>query len=168
MYKRDRGFQLGTTVNKSSNSWKLYSNQGPGSPDCASHALDTLSRYLPKPCSSSQVWITRSNTGKKLEDIPIPFNDVKNILDEIHFEDKFTRLRCRGWLVLPSRKYLQADILFPGCEFDCRLTIRGRMGMTWIETFKKGGKNNRNNQKHMRLLVESLFDGFSGILTWWF
>lgn len=93
-------------------------------------SLDTRSCYLPKPCSSSQVWITRSNTRKKLEDIPIPFNDVKNILDEIHFEDEFTRSRCRGWLVLPSRKYLQADILFPGCEFDCRLTIRGRMGMT--------------------------------------
>ena len=147
---------------------KTILKPGPGSPDREYDALDTRLRYLPKLCSSSQVWITRSNTGKKLEDIPIPFNDVKNILDEIHFEDEFTRSRCRGWLVLPSRKYLQADILFPGCEFDCRLTIRGRMGMTWIETFKKGGKNNRNNQKHMRLLVESLFDGFSGILTWWF
>ena len=82
----------------------------------------------------SQVWITRNNTGKKFEDIPIPYSDVKNILEEIHFKDEATRSRCRGWLVLPSRKYLQADILFPGCEFDCRLTIRGRMGMTWIKT----------------------------------
>ena len=82
----------------------------------------------------SQVWITRNNTGKKLEDIPIPYSDVKNILEEIHFKDEATRSRCRGWLVLPSRKYLQADILFPGCEFDCRLTIRGRMGMTSIRT----------------------------------
>ncbi|XP_078355398.1 uncharacterized protein LOC144640040 [Oculina patagonica] len=57
---------------------------------------------------------------------PIPFSDVKNILDEIHFEDELTGSRCRGWLVLPSRRYLQADILFPGCEFDCRFTIRGR------------------------------------------
>ena len=75
-----------------------------------------------------QVWTTEKNVSKKLRDIPIPFNDVKNILDEIHFEDEVTRSRCRGWLVLPSRKYLQADILFPGCEFDCRLTIRGRTG----------------------------------------
>ena len=82
----------------------------------------------------SQVWITRNNTGKKLEDIPIPYSDVKNILEEIHFKDEATQSRCRGWLVLPSRKYLQADILFPGCEFDCRLTIRGRMGMTSIKT----------------------------------
>ena len=82
----------------------------------------------------SQVWITRNNTGKKLEDIPIPYSDVKNILEEIHFKDEATRSRCRGWLVLPSRKYLQADILFPGCEFDCRLTIRSRMGMTSIKT----------------------------------
>ena len=82
----------------------------------------------------SQVWITRNNTGKKLEEIPIPYSDVKNILEEIHFKDEATRSRCRGWLVLPSRKYLQADILFPGCEFDCRLTIRGRMGMTLIRT----------------------------------
>ncbi|CAH3152275.1 unnamed protein product [Porites evermanni] len=82
-----------------------------------------------------KIWITRSNTRKKLEDIPIPFNDVKNILDEIHFEDEFTRSRCRGWLVLPSRKYLQADILFPGCEFDCRLTIRGRMDSALIADY---------------------------------
>ena len=82
----------------------------------------------------SQVWITRNDTGKKLEDIPIPFSDVKNILEEIHFKDEATRSRCRGWLVLPSRKYLQADILIPGCEFDCRLTIRERMGMTSIKT----------------------------------
>ena len=79
---------------------------------------------------NNQVWVTKENVGKKLEDIPIPFSDVKNILDEIHFEDDLTRSRCRGWLVLPSRRYLQADILFPGCEFDCRLTIRGRTGMT--------------------------------------
>ena len=57
--------------------------------------------------------------------------DVKNVLGEVHFEDELTRSRCRGWLVLPSRRYLQADILFPGCEFDCRLTIRERLGMLW-------------------------------------
>ncbi|KAL9975391.1 hypothetical protein ACROYT_G012548 [Oculina patagonica] len=71
-----------------------------------------------------KVWVAKENA--KLEDIPIPFSDVKNILEEIHFEDELTRSRCRGWLVLPSRRYLQADILFPGCVFDCRLTIRGR------------------------------------------
>ncbi|KAL9958476.1 hypothetical protein ACROYT_G035492 [Oculina patagonica] len=81
------------------------------------------------PCSHQircKVWVTQKNVDKRLEDIPIPFSDVKNILDEIHFEDELTRSRCRGWLVLPSRRYLQADILFPGCEFDCRFTIRGR------------------------------------------
>ena len=77
----------------------------------------------------TQVWVTKKNLGKKLEEIPIPFSDVKNILEEIRFKDDATRKRCRGWLVLPSRRYLQADILFPGCEFDCRLTIRGRTGM---------------------------------------
>ena len=76
----------------------------------------------------AQVWVTKKNVGKKLEDIPAPFSDVKNILKEIEFKDEATRSRCRGWLVLPSRKYLQANILFPGCAFDCRLHIRGRIG----------------------------------------
>ena len=74
------------------------------------------------------MWVTKKNVGKKLEDIPAPFSDVKNILKEIEFKDETTRSRCRGWLVLPSRKYLQANILFPGCAFDCRLHIRGRIG----------------------------------------
>ncbi|XP_068700394.1 uncharacterized protein [Montipora foliosa] len=74
-----------------------------------------------------KVWIAKKdNTRKNLESIEIPFSDVKNIVEEIHFEDEATRQRCRGWLVLPSRRYLLADILLPGCEFDCRLTIRGR------------------------------------------
>jgi len=75
-----------------------------------------------------QVWVAKEDTKKKLEEIPIPSSDVKNILDEIHFEDELTRARCRGWLVLPSRRYLQADILFPGYEFDCRFTVRGQTG----------------------------------------
>jgi len=75
-----------------------------------------------------QVWVAKEDVKKKLEEIPIPFSDVKNILEDIHFKDELTRSRCRGWLVFPSRRYLQADILFPGCEFDCRLTIRGRSG----------------------------------------
>ena len=70
--------------------------------------------------------MAREDLEKKLASIPVPFSDVKNILKEIYFTDETTRSRSRGWLVLPSRRYLQADILFPGCEFDCRLTIRER------------------------------------------
>lgn len=71
-----------------------------------------------------------------MKDIRIPFSDVKNVLEEIHFEDKETRKRCRGWLVLKSRKYLQADILFPGCKYDCtRLIIRGRAGVFQMYSF---------------------------------
>ena len=72
--------------------------------------------------------MARKDLKKKLEGIPVPFSDVKNILKEIHFTDETTRSRSLGWIVLPSRRYLQADILFPGCEFDCRLTIRERTG----------------------------------------
>ena len=75
-----------------------------------------------------QVWVASEDVKKKLEEIPIPFSDVKNILEEIHFEDESTRSRCRGWLVLASRRYLQADILFPGCEFDCRFSVGGQTG----------------------------------------
>ena len=74
--------------------------------------------------------MTKSSVKKKLEDIPIPFSDVKNVLEEIQFEDETTQSRCRGWLVLKSRKYFQTDILFPGCELDCRFTIRERRGKT--------------------------------------
>lgn len=76
-----------------------------------------------------QIWVAKESIQKTLEDVPIPFSDVKNVLEEIQFEDRMTQSRCRGWLVLKSRKYLQSDILFPGCEFDCRLTIRERAGM---------------------------------------
>lgn len=75
-----------------------------------------------------QVWVAKSSVKKKLDDIPIPFSDVKNVLEEIQFEDETTQSRCRGWLVLKSRKYLQTDILFPGCELDCRFTMRERRG----------------------------------------
>ena len=71
----------------------------------------------------------KKNVGKTLESIIIPFTDLKNILDEVCFEDEFTSSRCRGWFFLPSQRYLRADILFPGCEFDCRLTIRALAGM---------------------------------------
>ena len=49
-----------------------------------------------------------------------------------------TRSRCRGWLVLPSRKYLQANILFPGCAFDCRLHVRGRIGTIFCYEYVSG------------------------------
>ena len=84
------------------------------------------------------MWVTKKNVGKKLEDIPAPFSDVKNILKEIEFKDKATRSRCRGWLVLPSRKYLQANILFPGCAFDCRLHVRGRIGTIFCYEYVSG------------------------------
>ncbi|XP_068739107.1 uncharacterized protein [Montipora capricornis] len=71
-----------------------------------------------------KVWVMKKNVGKTLESIIFPFTDLKNILDEVCFEDEFTSSRCRGWFFLPSQRYLRADILFPGCEFDCRLTIR--------------------------------------------
>jgi len=80
-----------------------------------------------------QVWVAKEETRKKLEDIPIPSSDVRNFLANIDFEDELTRSRCRGWLVLPPRRYLQADILFPGCEFDCRFTVPGQKGA--IEVF---------------------------------
>ena len=86
----------------------------------------------------SQVWVAKRNVGKKLEDIPAPLSDVKNILKKIEFKDETTRSRCRGWLVLPSRKYLQADILFPGCAFDCRLHIRGRIGTIFCYEYVSG------------------------------
>ncbi|KAJ7369998.1 hypothetical protein OS493_034944 [Desmophyllum pertusum] len=101
---------------------------------CEKTPEDFIARYdlsYLTPCAHRircKVWVTKKDVDKRLEDIPIPFSDVKNILEEIHFEDGITRSRCRGWLVLPSRKYLQADILFPGCELDCRFTIRGRTG----------------------------------------
>ena len=65
----------------------------------------------------------------------VPFSDVKNILEEIYFEDEKTRLRCRGWLALPSRRFLQADILFPGSELDCRITLRKRNGERYLSNF---------------------------------
>ena len=74
--------------------------------------------------------MAKSNIKKRLEDIPIPFSDVKNVLEEIYFEDDLTRARCRGWLVLKSRRHLQSDILFPGCELDCKFTMRERRGKT--------------------------------------
>ena len=77
----------------------------------------------------SQLWATKKNLGKRLEDIQPPLRDLKNVLEEIQFKDELTQSRCRGWLLLPSRRCMRADILFPGCDFDCRLTITGHNGM---------------------------------------
>ena len=69
----------------------------------------------------------------RLEDIQIPYCEVKNVLDEVHFQDEATRSRCRGWLNVRPRRYLEADILLPGCKYDCaKLTIRGRTGVLWF------------------------------------
>lgn len=72
-----------------------------------------------------QVWVSNYKVKSGLESVP---SDLKNRLEEIYFQDEATRLRCKGWLVLKSIKHLQADIMFPGCEFDCRFTIRARTG----------------------------------------
>ncbi|KAL9950375.1 hypothetical protein ACROYT_G042863 [Oculina patagonica] len=71
-----------------------------------------------------KVWVANKDVQGRLEELPIPFSDVKNIMEEVYIEDELTRSRCRAWLVLPSQKYLQADIIFPGCEIDCRMMIR--------------------------------------------
>jgi len=73
-----------------------------------------------------KVWVANKDVKKKLEEIPIPFRDLKNIVEELRFEDEPTRARCRGWLVLQSKKFLQANIVFPGSDIDCRLSIRAR------------------------------------------
>ena len=64
-----------------------------------------------------QVWVAREDFREKLEGIQAPLSDLENILKEILFSDETTRSRGRGWMVLPSRRYLRADILFPGASF---------------------------------------------------
>lgn len=100
-----------------------------------------------------KVWVAKADISKKLEDIPIPFSDVKNILETIHFEDEKTRSTCRGWLVLPSRRYLQADILFPSCELDCRLTIRGRTDHAAIADYAP--------EEEVRLILSKYLSGLT-------
>jgi len=70
--------------------------------------------------------VAKEGIKKTLEEIPIPFRDLKNVVEELRFEDEPTRLRCRGWLVLKSKQFLQANIIFPGSDVDCRLSIRAR------------------------------------------
>ena len=70
------------------------------------------------------MWVANEGVQGKLEELPIPFSDVRNIIEEIHLEDELTRSRCRAWLVLSSTRYLQADIICPGCKVDFRIMIR--------------------------------------------
>ena len=72
--------------------------------------------------------MAKEGIKKTLEEIPIPFRDLKNVVEELRFEDEPTRLRCRGWLVLKSKQFLRANIIFPGSDIDCRLSIRARSG----------------------------------------
>ena len=80
--------------------------------------------------------MANKDVKKKLEDITIPFRDLKNIVEELRFEDEPTRARCRGWIVLQSKKFLQANILFPGSDIDCRLSIRARSGNIDAQLFQ--------------------------------
>ncbi|CAH3113238.1 unnamed protein product [Pocillopora meandrina] len=75
-----------------------------------------------------KVWVANKDVGKKLEEIPIPFDDLKNVVEELRFEDESTRARCRGWLVLHSKKFLDVNIIFPGSDVDCRINLRAVMG----------------------------------------
>ena len=79
--------------------------------------------------------MANKDVKKKLEDIPIPFRDLKNVVEELRFEDEPTRARCRGWLVLQSKKFLQANIIYPGSDIDCRLSIRARSGNIVVQLF---------------------------------
>ena len=78
--------------------------------------------------------MAKKGIKKTLEELPIPFRDLKNIVEELRFEDEPTRLRCRGWLVLKSQKFLNANIIFPGSDIDCRLSIRTRSGNIVIQS----------------------------------
>lgn len=84
--------------------------------------------------------MANKDVKKKLEEITIPFRDLKNIVEELRFEDEPTRARCRGWIVLQSKKFLQANILFPGSDIDCRLSIRARSGNIDAQHFCFGAR----------------------------
>ncbi|PFX18898.1 hypothetical protein AWC38_SpisGene16699 [Stylophora pistillata] len=71
-----------------------------------------------------KVWVANQDVGKKLEEMPIPFHDLKNVVEELRFEDEPTRARCRGWLVLESKNFLRINIMFPGSDIDCRINLR--------------------------------------------
>ena len=71
-----------------------------------------------------KVWVAYEENEEDLEKASIPCEDVHNILEEVRLRDKRSSKRCKAWLCLPAEPKLKADILFPACEFDCRLNIR--------------------------------------------
>ena len=85
--------------------------------------------------------MAKEGIKKTLEEIPIPFRDLKNVVEELRFEDEATRRRCRGWLVLKSRSFLKANIMFPGSDIDCRLSIRTRLGSIVLLAFFNASSN---------------------------
>ena len=71
-----------------------------------------------------KVWVAYEENEEDLEKASIPCEDVHNILEEVRLRDERSSKRCKAWLCLPAEPKLKADILFPACEFDCRLNIR--------------------------------------------
>ena len=66
----------------------------------------------------------------------VPFSDVKNILEEIYFEDEKTRSRCREWLALLSRRFLQAE-----SERRVLLSYLSKLTFTFTEDDEVNGPN---------------------------
>ena len=62
------------------------------------------------------MWVAKEDVKRKLEEIPIPFSDVKNILEDIHFTDELTRSRCRGWLVFHLEDIYRPTFYFRGAN----------------------------------------------------
>ena len=74
----------------------------------------------------------------ELEEIPSSIREPKNIVEKLRFEDETTRARCRGWLTLKSSKpFLKANIIFPGSDVDCRLSVRARSGNVVLQPVLK-------------------------------
>ena len=110
---------------------------------------------------------------KKLKEIPIPFQDLKNIVKELRFEDEQTRERCRGWLVLQSKKFLQVNIIFPSSDIDCRMTIRALTGDDILKQIKKPksciilsqSKCSESNRTSKYVMLLSNFGDENSVLT---
>ena len=83
-----------------------------------------------------QICVLNKDSEKTMIEKAVPSSEVKNILEEIYFEDEKTRSRCRGWLALPSRWFLPVDILFPESEPDCRITLRKRGGECYSNIYE--------------------------------
>ena len=93
IYKRGRGFELGTTENKSSKWPERDSNPGP--PDCKSDALTTRPRCLPMKDGFEEIEhefpfsTFRSRNRTTCSDVPLPLeifhlNDPKNLVTPIY------------------------------------------------------------------------------------